>query len=454
MSETRLEHDALGPIAVAADRLWGAQTQRSLENFPIGDQRMPAALIHALALVKKAAALANGELGALDPGRAAAIAAAADAVLAGGLDDQFPLVPWQTGSGTQTNMNLNEVLAHLAARQLGVAVHPNDDVNKSQSSNDAFPTAMHVAALTESQARLLPALDRLADSLRAKAAGFAAVVKIGRTHLQDATPLTLGAEIGAWASQVEAAAARIRQVQAELHPLAQGGTAVGSGLNAPPGFDRAFCDQLVRLTGLPFHPARDKYAAIAAHDALVAMAGALNTAAAALMKVAGDVRLLASGPRCGLAELILPANEPGSSIMPGKVNPTQAEALAMVCCQVIGNAVAVSLAGSQGQLQLNAMKPVMIVNVLSSLRLLADAADSFRLRCIDGLEADRTRLKDLSERSLMLVTALVPLIGYDRAAAVAHKAHAEGLTLKQAALALGAVSEEDFERVVRAERMV
>ncbi len=460
MPDTRLETDSMGRVLVPAGRLWGAQTQRSLENFPIGEARMPAELIRALALVKRAAAEANSRLGVLDSALADAICAAADRVAAGELAEEFPLVPWQTGSGTQTNMNMNEVLANLANQSLGqplgakAPVHPNDHVNLSQSSNDSFPTAMHVAAALAAERRLLPAFDSLAVALRSKAASFAGLVKIGRTHLQDAVPLTLGQEIGAWAWQIEAAAARIRAILPELMHLPQGGTAIGTGLNAPAGFDLVFSAEIGRLTGLPFAPCPDKFAQIAAHDALVALSGTCNTAAVALMKVAGDVRLLASGPRCGLGELVPPANEPGSSIMPGKVNPTQAEALVMVCCQVMGNHVAVTVAGSQGQLQLNACKPVIIVNVLASLRLLADAVDSFRCRCIRGLDADTGRIAELVGRSLMLVTALVPHIGYDRAAAIAARAGAEGLSLREAALASGDVTAEDFDRWVDPQDMV
>jgi fumarate hydratase class II len=457
MVETRIETDSMGPVHVPAARYWGAQTQRSLDNFPIGEATMPVPLIRALALVKKAAALANLRLGALDETRARAIAAAAGEVAAGLLDGEFPLVPWQTGSGTQTNMNMNEVLANRAGEMLGGVrgakdpIHPNDHVNCGQSTNDAIPTAMHVAAVLEIEDRLLPALDRLAGALRAKAVAFAGIVKTGRTHLMDATPLTLGDEVGAWATQVEAGAGRVRAVLPELCHIAQGATAVGTGLNAPGGFDAAFAVELTALTGRHFVPAADKFAAIAAHDALVAASGTLNALAAALFKIAGDVRLLASGPRCGLAELVLPANEPGSSIMPGKVNPTQAEALAMVCCQVFGNHVAVTMAGAHGQLQLNAMKPVIIVNLLASVRLLADAADSFAKRCVAGLEADRRRIADLAGRSLMLVTVLAPQIGYDRAAQVARKALAENLSLREAALALGV---DDFDAWVRPEAML
>jgi len=460
MDQFRIESDTMGVVRVPAARYWGAQTQRSLENFPIGDATLPPALIGALALVKKAAALANRRLGALDAERAEAIARTCDEVIGGGLTGEFPLVPWQTGSGTQSNMNMNEVLANRANEMLGGAlgakapVHPNDHVNRSQSSNDSFPTAMHVAAAGEIEDRLLPALDGLAEALRGKAAEFAGIVKIGRTHLMDATPLTLGQEVGAWAAQVEAGARRLRAALPELYRVAQGGTAVGTGLNAPAGFDTAFAAELAGLAGRPFVPAPDKFAAIASHDALVAASGALNALAPALMKIAGDVRLLASGPRCGLGELILPANEPGSSIMPGKVNPTQAEALAMVCCQVIGNHVAVTVAGSLGQLQLNACKPVIIVNVLASARLLADAVRSFTLRCVAGIRPDRERIARMVERSLMLVTALAPHVGYDRAAAIAEKAHSEGTTLRQAALALGAATADEFDSWVRPEAML
>jgi fumarate hydratase, class II len=460
MVDHRTETDSMGAVAVPADRLWGAQTQRSLENFPIGDRRVPFALIRALALVKKTAALANARLGVVAPGVAAAIAAAADDVAAGRLDGEFPLVPWQTGSGTQTNMNMNEVLANRANQAAGqplgtkYPIHPNDHVNRSQSSNDSFPTAIHVAVALELEERLFPALDGLARGLRTKSGTFAGIIKIGRTHLQDATPLTLGQEIGAWASQVEVATARLRTARHELYQLAQGGTAVGTGLNAPAGFDLVFCAEITRLTGLPFVPAPDKFAQIAAHDGLMALAGALDALAVGLIKVAGDVRLLASGPRCGIGELILPANEPGSSIMPGKINPTQTESLTMVCCQVIGNSMAVRMAGSQGQLQLNACKPVMAVNLLDSIRLLADSAASFNERCIAGLDADTVRIATLVERSLMLVTALTPHIGYDRAAAIANAAIADGATLREAALASGAVTAEQFDAWVQPERML
>ncbi|MCR6632737.1 MAG: class II fumarate hydratase [Magnetospirillum sp.] len=460
MGAIRMERDSMGEVAVPADRLWGAQTQRSLDNFPIGAERLPPPLIRALGLVKQAAARANARLGVLDPELARAVERAAAEVADLSLVDHFPLVPWQTGSGTQSNMNANEVIANRANQALGAPlgskapVHPNDHVNRSQSSNDGFPTAMHVAAAEQIAGTLLPNLDRLATALEAKASAFADIIKIGRTHLQDATPLTLGNEVGAWAAQVRAGAARLAQAAEGLGELAQGGTAVGTGLNAPKGFDVAFAEEMSALTGLTFRPAADKFAALAAHDALVAVSGALNGLAVALMKVANDVRLLGSGPRCGLGELVLPANEPGSSIMPGKVNPTQAESLSMVCCQVMGNHMAVSVAGAQGHLQLNVFKPVIALNVLNSIRLLADGADSFRLRCVEGLEPDRERIAHLLERSLMLVTALNPHIGYDAAAAIAKKAHAEGLSLRDAALALGSVTAEQFDAWVRPQDML
>jgi fumarate hydratase class II len=455
-----MESDSLGAIEVPGDRLWGAQTQRSLTNFPIGTVRMPPPLIRALGLVKQAAARANARLGVLEPALAEAIDRAAAEVSNLDLLEHFPLVPWQTGSGTQSNMNANEVIANRANQMLGAPlgakapVHPNDHVNRSQSSNDSFPTAMHVAAAEQISRALLPALDRLAAALEAKAAAFAHIIKIGRTHLQDATPLTLGNEVGAWAAQVRAGTQRLSQACDGLSELAQGGTAVGTGLNAPNGFDAAFAEEMSALTGLSFRPAADKFAALAAHDAVVAVSAALNGLAVVLTKVANDVRLLGSGPRCGLGELVLPANEPGSSIMPGKVNPTQAEALAMVCCQVMGNHVAVTVAGAQGHLQLNTFKPVIIVNVLESVRLLADAADSFRLRCVEGLEPDRGRIADLLERSLMLVTALAPHIGYDAAAAIAKTAHARGLSLRDAALVSGTVTADQFDAWVRPQDML
>ncbi len=456
---TRTETDSLGAVTVPADRYWGAQTQRSLLNFPIGDERMPLPVVRAFGLQKQAAALANRDLGMLEPRIADAVAAAAAEVAAGRLDDHFPLVVWQTGSGTQTNMNANEVIANRANEMLGAPlgakspVHPNDHVNRSQSSNDSFPAVMHIAALLEAEERLLPALERLHAALAVKAEAFAGLVKIGRTHLQDATPLTLGQEFAAWGAQVAAGAERVRGVRPRLLALAQGGTAVGTGLNAPAGFAARFCDRLVNLTGRPFRPADNAFEGIAAHDALVDLSGALNTLAASLTKIGNDIRLLGSGPRCGLGELILPANEPGSSIMPGKVNPTQAEALTMVCAQVMGNHVTVTVGGASGHLQLNAYKPVIVLNVLQSIRLLADATDSFTARCVEGIEPDRARVTELVNRSLMLVTALAPHIGYDKAAEIAKTAHAQGITLREAALTLGHVTAEDFDRWVRPDRM-
>jgi fumarate hydratase class II len=460
MSATRTETDSFGPIEVPADRYWGAQTQRSLENFRIGGERMPIPLIHAFGIQKKAAALANMALGALEERLGRAILAAADEVIDGRLDDHFPLVVWQTGSGTQTNMNLNEVIANRANEMLGAPlgakkpVHPNDHVNLSQSSNDSMPTAMHIAAALETTRRLIPALRALHAALDRKSAEFADIVKIGRTHLQDATPLTLGQEFSGYARQIETGIARIESALPRVLELAQGGTAVGTGLNAAPGFAERFAEEAARIAGLPFVTAPNKFEALAAHDALVELSGALNTLAVSAMKIANDIRLLASGPRCGLGELALPENEPGSSIMPGKVNPTQAEALTMVAVEVMGNHVAVTIAGSQGHLELNVYKPVIALNVLRSIRLLADAAESFTRKCVEGIEADRTRIAELLERSLMLVTALAPRIGYDAAAKIARKAHAEGTSLREAAAALGLIDPDEFDRLVRPEAMV
>ena len=457
---TRVEHDSMGAIEVPADRYWGAQTERSLENFPIGTERMPLPLIHAFGLQKKAAALANMSLGDLPERLGNAIVAAADEVIAGKLDEHFPLVVWQTGSGTQTNMNLNEVIANRAIELLGGTlgskspVHPNDHVNLSQSSNHSFPTAMHIAAVTEIHRRLLPALRHLQEALAERARAFADIVKIGRTHLQDATPVTLGQEFGAYAQQIELGIARVEGCLPRLYPLAQGGTAVGTGLNARPEFADRFATTLAKLTALPFTSAANKFEALAAHDALVEVSGALNVIAASAMKIANDIRLMGSGPRSGFGEITLPENEPGSSIMPGKVNPTQAEALTMVAVQVMGNHVAITVAGSQGHLELNVFKPVIIQNLLQSIRLLADASRSFADRCVKGIEANRERIAELLHRSLMLVTALSPHIGYDKAAEIAKKAHRDRLTLKEAALALGYVSEADFERWVRPEDML
>ncbi|HWH81945.1 MAG TPA: class II fumarate hydratase [Burkholderiaceae bacterium] len=456
----RLERDTFGEIAVADTSLWGAQTQRSLHHFDISTERMPRELIQALALVKRSAAVVNRELGALDAAKAEAIVGAADAVLAGGHDEQFPLSVWQTGSGTQTNMNMNEVLANLASHRLGGAVgegrlvHPNDDVNRGQSSNDVFPTAMSVAVLRALEEQLLPALGTLRDTLALKSAAFADVVKIGRTHLQDATPLTLGQEISGWVAQLDHGIRHLRTTRPHLRELALGGTAVGTGLNAHPQFGARVAAELARATGHPFETAPNKFEALAAHDAMVFAHGALKTVAASLMKIANDVRWLASGPRSGLGEITIPENEPGSSIMPGKVNPTQCEALTMIGCQVLGNDVAVNIAGASGNFELNVFKPVIVHNVLQSIRLLADGARSFEEHCARGIEADRARIGELVQRSLMLVTALNPHIGYDRAAQIAKAAHANGLSLRDAALASGHVTAEQFDAWVRPEAMV
>ncbi len=456
---TRKETDSMGAVEVRADRYWGAQTERSLHHFKIGDERMPLEVVRALALVKKACALVNAEGGRLDGHRAELIVRAADEVIAGALDEHFPLVVWQTGSGTQSNMNVNEVIANraieLAGGRLGSKdpIHPNDHVNMSQSSNDTFPTAMHVAAATTLVRSVAPSVRALRDALAERGRAFDDVVKIGRTHLQDAVPLTLGQEFSGWVAQLDGALARLDAVLPGLLTLAIGGTAVGTGLNAPRGFGEAVARRLAELAGLPFTSAPNKFAALAAHDELVMASGALRTLAVALMKIANDIRWLASGPRSGLGELRLPENEPGSSIMPGKVNPTQCEALAMVATQVIGNDTAIALAGSQGNFELNVYKPVLVANFLRSARLLADACASFRTFCVEGIEADRARIAELVERSLMLVTALSPHIGYDKAAAIAHKANHEGLTLREAALALGYVTAADYERWVRPEAM-
>ena len=460
MATTRTEQDTMGTIEVPADRYWGAQTQRSLEHFRIGGDRFPREIIRALGVLKKACALVNHGLGLLPDDRARAIVQAADEVIEGRLDDHFPLSVWQTGSGTQTNMNANEVIANRAIELLGgrlgsrQPVHPNDDVNRSQSSNDTFPTAMHIAAVEQIEDRLVPAVTRLRDTLRGKSRAFSDIVKIGRTHLQDAVPLTLGQEISGWASQLDRALGQIQAVMPGLHELALGGTAVGTGLNAPRGFGERAAQVIADLTGRPFVSAPNKFEALAAHDALVSAHGALRTLAGALTKIANDVRWLASGPRCGIGELRIPENETGSSIRPGKVNPTQCEALTMVCAQVMGNDVAVGLGGASGNFELNVYKPLIIHNVLSSVRLLADAGASFDTHCAQGIEPDRARIRALVEGSLMLVTALTPRLGYDRTAAIAKKAHAEGLTLKDAAVKLGFLTAEEFDREVRPESMV
>jgi fumarate hydratase class II len=458
-SPTRTESDSFGPIEVPADRYWGAQTQRSLHHFAIGDDRMPRELIHALGTLKKAAALVNRELGLLAGDRAELIVKVADEIAAGALDDHFPLRVWQTGSGTQTNMNVNEVIANRAAELAGLPLgrkrplHPNDDVNMSQSSNDTFPTAMHMAAAEAIVRRLVPAVGRLRDQLAVKAEAFADIVKIGRTHLMDAVPLTLGQEFSAYVAQLDAGLARLDAVLPDLYELALGGTAVGTGLNAPARFGELAARTIAELTGLPFVSAPNKFAALAAHDALVMASGALRTLAVSLMKIANDLRWLGSGPRAGLGELRLPENEPGSSIMPGKVNPTQCEAMTMVCVQVLGNDTAVAIAGSQGNFELNVFKPLIAHDVLHSARLLTDACRQFTDHLVIGLEADRERIDQLMKGSLMLVTALSPHIGYDKAAEVAHKAHHERTTLREAAVALGYLTGEEFDRLVRPEKM-
>ena len=460
MADTRTETDSFGPLEVQADRYWGAQTQRSLRNFPIGWERQPAALVRALGLVKRACAEENRERGRLEPRLADAIVRAATEVQEGLLDDHFPLVVWQTGSGTQSNMNANEVIANRAIEILGGTVgskdpvHPNDHVNMGQSSNDTFPTAMHVAAALTVRDVTLPGLEALAAALRTKAAAFEGIVKIGRTHTMDATPLTLGQEFSGYAHQAEMAMMRLRTAMPTILELAQGGTAVGTGLNTPQGWAEAVAGRIADITGLPFMTAPNKFEALAAHDAVVEMSGALRVVAVSLYKIANDIRFLGSGPRCGLGELWLPANEPGSSIMPGKVNPTQCEALTQVCAQVMGNDAAVGFAGSQGHFELNVMKPMMAYNLLQSMQLLGDAAATFTERCVEGIEADEARIDDLMRRSLMLVTALAPEIGYDDATAVAKAAHANGTTLREEALRLGFVDGETFDRVVRPEEMV
>jgi fumarate hydratase class II len=458
-SATRIETDSFGPIEVPADRYWGAQSERSRQNFRIGHDRMPIEIIHALGIVKLAAAETNRELGLIDQRRARAIIRAAREVMDGKLDDHFPLVVWQTGSGTQTNMNLNEVIANRANELLGgklgakQPVHPNDHVNMSQSSNDSFPTAMHIAAAMHILADLIPALSELHRALRKKEKAFAHIVKIGRTHTQDATPLTLGQEFSGYAAQVESGIARLRVAVKDLHPLAQGGTAVGTGLNSKPRFARLFARHVAKITKLPFTSAANKFEALASHDAYVFVHGAINSVATGLFKIANDIRLLGSGPRSGLGELILPENEPGSSIMPGKVNPTQCEAMTMVCCQVFGNQTTITVAGSQGHFELNVYKPVLAYCMMHSIQLLADVTRSFTQHCVEGIRADEKRIRDLMERSLMLVTALAPRIGYDNAAKVAKSAHARGTTLKEEAVRLGFVSTDEFDRLVQPDKM-
>jgi fumarate hydratase, class II len=460
MSKTRTETDTFGPIEVPADHYWGAQTQRSLQNFPIGHERMPKPLIRAFGLIKRAAAEVNRELGLLDSRLARTIADVAREVSEGKLDDEFPLVVWQTGSGTQTNMNVNEVIANRANESLGGTrgskspIHPNDHVNMSQSSNDAFPTAMHIAAVKEITSRLIPALSHLHAALAKHAEEFASIVKIGRTHLQDATPLTLGQEFSGYAAQVASGLERLRRSLGELYALAQGGTAVGTGINADPRFAEAFAARIAALTGLAFVSASNKFEALAAHDIYAAVHGVINSIAVGLFKIANDIRLLGSGPRSGIGELTLPENEPGSSIMPGKVNPTQCEAITMVCCRVFGNDTTITVAASQGHFELNVFKPVLAYAMLQSVELLSDAVMSFTDRCVAGIKANEQRIRDQLERSLMLVTALAPKIGYDKAAQIAKKAHTRGTTLREEAIALGFVTPEEFDRLVDPKKMV
>jgi fumarate hydratase class II len=456
---TRTETDSFGPIDVPGDHYWGAQTQRSLQNFKIGGQTMPLPLIHAFGVLKKAAALANMKFGALDAKIGDAIVKAADEVAAGKMDGEFPLVVWQTGSGTQTNMNVNEVISNRAIEILGgekgskKPVHPNDHVNMGQSSNDSFPTAMHIATAQQIVDFLIPALEHFGKALEKKSAEFKDIVKIGRTHLQDAVPLTLGQEFSGYAMQIKLAVARAKDVLPRLYPLAQGGTAVGTGLNAKKGFAEEFARQVATITGKPFVTASNKFEALASHDAMVEASGMLNVVAVSFMKIANDIRLLGSGPRCGIGEISLPENEPGSSIMPGKVNPTQSEAMTMVAAQVMGNHVAVTVAGSNGHFELNVFKPVIAHNVLQSIRLLGDTARSFTDNCVVGIEPNIARIKKLVGDSLMLVTALNPHVGYDNAAKIAKKAHHKGTTLKEAAVALGILKAEDFDRLIKPEEM-
>ena len=451
----RIEHDTMGEVRVPANRCWGAQTQRSHENFPIGTEKIPQEIIHAFAVLKKAAALANCKLGNLDARRANAIAAACDEILAGKLDDEFPLVVWQTGSGTQSNMNVNEVVAARANALLGEKlVHPNDHVNKSQSSNDTFPTAMHIAALTAAEDHVLPALDGLAATFERLSAEYADVIKVGRTHLQDATPLTLGQEISGWSSSLRRDERMIRGAMEGVRELALGGTAVGTGLNALPAFGETVAQEISALTGKRFVTAPNEFHALTSKDELVYLPGAFKALAADMMKIANDVRLLASGPRCGIGELLIPENEPGSSIMPGKVNPTQCEAMTMVAVQVMANDVAVGMAASQGNFELNVFMPVCIYNFLQSARLLGDVMRSFELRCARGIKPNREKIQAYLDESLMLVTALNPHIGYENAAKVAKTAFAEGITLREAAVRLGFLTAEAFDQIVRPEKMV
>ncbi len=457
---TRTETDSFGPLEVPSDRYWGAQTHRSIMNFKIGGELMPGPLIRALGIIKQAAALANMELEILDTQIGEAISAAAQNVIEGKLDNNFPLVVWQTGSGTQTNMNANEVIANLAIESLGgeigskVPVHPNDHCNRSQSSNDVFPTAMHIAAVEQVHHQLLPALDHMAEALEVKAAEWDSIIKIGRTHLQDATPLTLGQEFSGYGAQIRLGIERVKACLPRLYCLAQGGTAVGTGLNTKSGFAETFAKYVAEITGLPFVTAPNKFEALASQDTIVELSGSLNVLAVSLFKIANDIRLLGSGPRSGLGELSLPENEPGSSIMPGKVNPTQCEAMTMLCTQVMGNHTTVSIAGSQGHLELNVYKPVMIYNVLQSIRLISEGVTSLTDNCISGIKPNIERIGELLERSLMLVTALAPKIGYDKATEIAKTAHKNGTTLREEALRLGYVTSEEFDTIVRPENMI
>ena len=460
MSKKRIERDTMGEVEVPIEKYWGAQTQRSIENFPIGNDVMPLQLVRALGIQKKSAALANISLGKLDESVGQAIAEAAQEIVDGKFDDNFPLVVWQTGSGTQSNMNANEVIANRANELLGgklgeeSRVHPNDHVNRSQSSNDTFPAAMHISAVMETEGKLLPALLHFKEALEKKAETFSKIIKIGRTHTQDATPLTLGQEFSGYAAQIDASISGIKNTLPNLFQLAQGGTAVGTGLNAPIGFAEKFAEEVSNLTDKPFTTMSNKFAGLAAHDALVALSGSLNVVAVAVMKIANDIRFLGSGPRSGIGELSLPANEPGSSIMPGKINPTQCEALTMVAAEVMGNHVAVSIGGSNGHFELNVFKPMIVFNVLRSAQLLADACRSFTDRCISGIEPNLERIEELMESSLMLVTALNPHIGYDNAAKVAKKAYAEGTTLKEAAINLELLTAEEYDKWVQPENMI
>lgn len=457
---TRTETDSFGPLDVPADKYWGAQTQRSLGNFKIGIETMPASLIRGLGIVKKSAALTNAELGLLDTSLSHAIATAAQDVIDGKLNDNFPLVVWQTGSGTQSNMNANEVIANKAIEILGgeigskTPVHPNDHVNQSQSSNDTFPTAMHIATAEEVNHTLIPALQHLLNAIEQKVESWQSIIKIGRTHLQDATPLTLGQEFSGYAAQLQIGLERVKEALARIYPLAQGGTAVGTGLNTKQGYAEKFAQHVAQITRLPFVTAQNKFEALAAHDAMVEMSGVLNVLAVSLNKIANDIRLMGSGPRSGLGELALPENEPGSSIMPGKVNPTQCEALTMVCAQVMGNHTTMTIAGAQGHFELNVFKPVMAYSLLQSIRLIADACVSFTDKCVVGIEPNIAQINQLMERSLMLVTALAPHIGYDKATDIAKTAHKNGTTLKQEAINLGYVTEEEFDSIVRPDHMI